>query len=153
MFIRPSHTMLAGVAVLAIACGGEQIVGSGPDEPGDEAPEDVETPEDVEEPPLDGDVDDADDAGASDDATGHAPDPGEDPDGAEASARELLGLSEDELEEDADTRVVRRGDEDLPGTMDLRPGRRNVELDDDGSGTYVVTRVVIESSEDELVVE
>lgn len=66
-----------------------------------------------------------------------------------------MGLPEEAIEEDAETRVVRRGDETLPGTMDLRPGRRNVELDDDGTGTFVVTRVTVEvpDGEDPLVVE
>jgi hypothetical protein len=70
-----------------------------------------------------------------------------------AEAEQLLGLPEDEVEEDERTRITRRGDEQLPGTMDLRPGRRNLELDDDGTGTYVVTRVVIELEGEDIVVE
>jgi hypothetical protein len=74
---------------------------------------------------------------------------------SEAAARALLGLPEDEVVEDADTRIVRRGEEEFPATMDLRPGRQNVELDDDGSGTFVVTRVIVEAPADQesIVVE
>lgn len=68
-------------------------------------------------------------------------------------AEQLLGTPEDQIEQDERTRIMRRGDEQLAGTMDLRPGRRNLELDDDGTGTYVVTRVVIEMDGDDLVVE
>lgn len=79
---------------------------------------------------------------------------GFDRDAQAADARELLGTPEDEIEEDGDTRITRRGDEEYPATMDLRPGRRNLELDDDGSGTYVVTRVIVETPDGEnLVVE
>lgn len=78
-----------------------------------------------------------------------------DRDQQEADARALLGLPEDEVEEDTDTRIVRRGDEQFPVTMDLRPGRQNVELEDDGSGTFVVTRVIVEAPGDQesIVVE
>jgi hypothetical protein len=67
----------------------------------------------------------------------------------------LLGVAEADVEQSAVVRVVRRGEEDLPVTMDLRPGRLNLELDDDGTGTFVVTRVVVEVPDDEdpLVVE
>lgn len=72
-----------------------------------------------------------------------------------ARAQELLGLPEGEIDESASLRIVRRGEEDFPVTMDLRPGRMNLELDDDGTGTYRVTRVVVEVPDDEdpLVVE
>lgn len=74
---------------------------------------------------------------------------------AEARARELLGLPESEVEEGPMQRIVRRGEEEFMVTMDLQPGRMNLELDDDGTGTYVVTRVVVETpgDEDPLVVE
>jgi hypothetical protein len=72
----------------------------------------------------------------------------------EAEARALLGRAEDEITEDEMTRVLRRGEEEFAGTMDLRPGRMNLELDDDGSGTYVVSRVTVEVSDgDPIVVE
>lgn len=66
----------------------------------------------------------------------------------EQAARDLLGRSADEIEEGRLTRIVRRGDEDFPATMDLVPGRLNVELDDDGTGTFVVTRIVAEVPDD-----
>ena len=69
-------------------------------------------------------------------------------------AESLLGRSEDAVEESATVRIMRRGDEQLLGTMDLRPGRLNLELDE-VDGEYRVTRVVVEvpDGEDELVVE
>lgn len=78
-----------------------------------------------------------------------------DRDRARERAEALLGLPEDEVEESRDTRIVRRGDEEFAVTMDLQPGRRNVELDEDDEGTYVVTRVEVEvpDGEDPLVVE
>jgi len=77
-----------------------------------------------------------------------------DQDAARDNARALLGLPEHSFEEAPMRRIVRRGDEHFVVTMDLRPGRQNVELDDDGSGTYVVTKVVIETMDgDNIVVE
>jgi hypothetical protein len=79
-----------------------------------------------------------------------------DRDAASAEAEALLGTPEDELEETPDRRIVRRGDEEFIVTMDLRPGRQNLELDDDGAGTYVVTRIVVETPEggdDNLVID
>ncbi|MEX2562986.1 MAG: hypothetical protein WD358_06990 [Nitriliruptoraceae bacterium] len=77
-----------------------------------------------------------------------------DEDAARDNARALLGLPEESFEESPMRRIVRRGDEHFAVTMDLRPGRQNVELDDDGSGTYVVTKVVIETMDgDNIVVE
>jgi hypothetical protein len=74
--------------------------------------------------------------------------------------REPEGLrrrrTEDDIEETPDRRIVRRGDEEFIVTMDLRPGRQNLELDDDGTGTHVVTRIVGETPEggdDNLVIE
>jgi hypothetical protein len=72
---------------------------------------------------------------------------------ARAEAKALLGRAESELQPGPNLRIVRRGDELFPVTMDLRPGRLNVELDDDGSGQYVVTRVVVEVPEGSIVVE
>lgn len=51
-------------------------------------------------------------------------------------ARELLGLPEEALPDDV--RVARRGDEYMALTMDLQPGRLNVELDERGDGFEVV---------------
>lgn len=63
----------------------------------------------------------------------------------EAAARRaasLLGAQEGDLPDDV--RVARRGDEELPLTADLVPGRLTVELDDDGTGKFVVVEVQIE---------
>jgi hypothetical protein len=79
-----------------------------------------------------------------------------DRDAARAEAEGLLGTPEDGIEQTPDRRIVRRGDEEFIVTMDLRPGRQNLELDDDSTGTYVVTRVVVETPEggdDNLVIE
>jgi hypothetical protein len=70
--------------------------------------------------------------------------PGFDRERERGEAQALIGVPESQLTERAELRIVRRGDESRPVTMDLRPGRKNVELDDDGSGRYVVTRVVVE---------
>src|SRR5690606_13181913 len=77
-----------------------------------------------------------------------------DADAVRAEAQALIGLPEAELEQSGSLRIVRRGDERLPATMDLRPGRKNVELDEDDDGRLVVTRVVVETPNgDNLVVE
>ncbi len=85
------------------------------------------------------------------------PPPEDEPFDAEASrelAERWLGVAEEDLEETVMLRVARRGEEFFPGTMDLRPGRFNVELDEDAEGVYRVTRIVIETEEGEsLVVE
>lgn len=83
---------------------------------------------------------------------------GFDPDLSPAQARSFLGVSEAEVEAAiADTvmvRIMRRGDEQFAGTMDLRPGRLNLELDPDEDGTYRVSRVVIETEDgSDLVIE
>lgn len=90
------------------------------------------------------------------DAVEPAPEPDEqeppvddfDRDQSIADAEALLGTAEDDLEEDTQTRIVRRGDEDLPVTMDLAPGRRNVELDE-VDGTWQVIHVMVEVPDDE----
>lgn len=94
-------------------------------------------------------ADSAGDAGATD---------GEDPlaefelDIVRAEAETLLGMNERDLEPNRMLRIVRRGEERFPATMDLRPGRMNVELDEH-AGAYVVTRVVVETPEGSEVVE
>lgn len=75
-----------------------------------------------------------------------------------AQARSFLGVSEDDVEvATADTvmvRILRRGDEQFAGTMDLRPGRLNLELDPDEDGTFRVSRVVVETEDGaDLVIE
>lgn len=78
-----------------------------------------------------------------------------DAEAARAEAEALLGTPEGEIEESPDLRIARRGEENFALTQDLVPGRMNVELDDDGTGTYVVTRVVVETPADQepIVVE
>ena len=83
---------------------------------------------------------------------------GFDPEASPAQARSFLGVSEDDVEVAiADTtmvRIMRRGDEQFAGTMDLRPGRLNLELDPDEDGTYRVSRVVVETEDGaDLVIE
>lgn len=79
---------------------------------------------------------------------------GFDRDAARAEAEALLGRPEAEIVESRELRIVRRGDERFAVTMDLRPGRKNVELDEDGDGRYVVTRVVVETPDgDNLAAE
>lgn len=68
---------------------------------------------------------------------------------ARANAQALIGLPEDAIEESTMRRIVRRGDEHFAVTMDLRPGRQNLELDNDSSGTYIVTKVIIETMDGE----
>jgi len=86
------------------------------------------------------------------------PPPTEDePFDAEASrelAERWLGVAEEDIEETVMLRISRRGEEFFPGTLELRPGRFNVELDEDDQGIYRITRIVIETEEGEsLVVE
>ena len=106
---------------------GEQGEGAGSELPAPEAPEEMEDPF--------GDFDREE---------------------ARERAESYLGVSEENIEEEPMVRVVRRGDEDYMVTMDLRPGRMNLELDDDGSGTYVVTRIMVETPEggdDNIIIE
>jgi hypothetical protein len=57
-------------------------------------------------------------------------------------ARATIGVAEDELE--PDVRIGRHGDEQFMLTEDYVLGRIIVELDDDGSGTFVVTQARVE---------
>lgn len=136
-----SRPLLVAVvlALVAVACGGTDDGApdlGAPQEPGAD-----------DGSPGDDDADADPDGEAGDGGAG----PGDVDEDAVAAARELLGLPEDEVVEDAETRIMRRGDEQLAGTMDLRPGRRNLELDE-VDGTYVVTRVTIETEDGEDIV-
>lgn len=135
-------TLVAGLALaLALAACGEAIepggdvagengAGEQRDSDGSETPP-PEAPEEMEDPFADFDRDEA-----------------------RERAEGYLGVAEDDIEEGEMVRIIRRGDEDYMVTMDLRPGRMNLELDDDGSGTYVVTRITVETPDgDDLVVE
>ncbi len=61
-----------------------------------------------------------------------------------AGARDLLGRSEADFTTNATLRIGRRGSESFALTEDYVLGRYTVELDDDGTGTYVVTKVIVE---------
>ena len=61
---------------------------------------------------------------------------------ARERARDQLGRPESDL--GPDVRVGRRGDEQMALTEDYVLGRITVELDDDGSGTVVVTQATVE---------
>ncbi len=78
-----------------------------------------------------------------------------DRDEARERARALLGLPESQVPESGTVRIARRGDERRALTMELRPGRCNVELDDDGANRFRVTRVSVEvpPGEEALVVD
>jgi hypothetical protein len=75
-----------------------------------------------------------------------------DPEASEELAEQWLGVAEEDIEETEMLRIARRGEEFFPATMDLRPGRFNVELDEDEDGTYRVTRIIIESDQGESIV-
>lgn len=60
-------------------------------------------------------------------------------------AASLLGTPEGDLPDDV--RVARRGDEQLPLTADLVPGRLTVDLDEDDGGSFVVTAVAVETED------
>lgn len=98
----------------------------------------VDTPMDPDESvssPADGGIDPAD--GDADFPT----------DAARQRAQALLGTPESELAVGADLRVGRRGDEQFMLTEDYVLGRITVELDNDGSGTFVVTQATVELPE------
>lgn len=65
---------------------------------------------------------------------------------ARSDARSLLGQPEDEaLEQGDDVRLGRHGDQERPLTFDLQPGRKTIATEDDGTGTYRVVEVVLET--------
>lgn len=77
-----------------------------------------------------------------------------DPEASRELAERWLGVVEEDVEETEMLRIARRGEEFFPATLDLRPGRFNVELDEDDDGVYRVTRIIIENDQGEsLVVE
>lgn len=77
---------------------------------------------------------------------------GFDPERSRELAEEYLGVAEEEVEETGMVRILRRGGERFAGTMDLRPGRLNLELDEDDDGVYRISRVVVETEEGEDIV-
>ncbi|MFA9428768.1 hypothetical protein [Egicoccus sp. AB-alg2] len=64
------------------------------------------------------------------------------PEAERETARAMVGLAEDELA--PDVRVGRRGGEQMMLTEDYVLGRKTVELDDDGAGTFRVVAVTVE---------
>lgn len=130
----PASLLLA--AVLLTACGGDDPAGgeTPSDEPGAAAGACLEGSPDCVDADLDGSP-----APAPDDL-------GFDLEAARRDARSLLGQSEDEvLELWGDVRVGRRGDESLPVTDDLVPGRKTIATEDDGSGVARVVEVVLDT--------
>lgn len=97
---------------------------------------------------LEGDPDcvDADlggDAGPGDDLGSDL-----DIDAARRDAESLLGeVEEDVLELWGDVRVGRRGDEEMMLTFDLQPGRKTIATEDDGTGTFRVVEVILETED------
>lgn len=75
-----------------------------------------------------------------------------DPEASRELAARWLGVAEEDVEETVMLRIARRGEESFPATMDLRPGRFNVELDEDEDGVYRVTRIIVESDQGESIV-
>jgi hypothetical protein len=63
---------------------------------------------------------------------------------AQRDAESLLGATEEDLEIWGDVRIERKGDEEFMLTMDLMPGRKTVQLDEDADGVYRVTSVTLE---------
>lgn len=63
---------------------------------------------------------------------------------ARRDAESLLGATEADLEVWGDVRIERKGDEEFMLTMDLVPGRKTVQLDEDADGVYRVTTVTLE---------
>lgn len=88
----------------------------------------------------DGTVSSPSDGGAVD-----PPSPGDEEYPSEAArerARAQLGTAEADLE--PDIRIGRRGDEQMMVTEDYVLGRITVQLDDDGTGTFIVTEATVE---------
>ncbi|WP_052667803.1 hypothetical protein [Nitriliruptor alkaliphilus] len=83
------------------------------------------------------------DAGAGDDVGFDI-----DIDAARQDAESMLGEPEDDvLERWEDVRLGRRGDEEMILTFDLRPGRKTIATEDDGTGTYRVVAVILETED------
>ena len=68
-------------------------------------------------------------------------------------AESLLGQSEEEvLEQWADVRVGRHGDEEMMLTEDYVLGRKTIATEDDGTGTFRIVEVTLELTDGPLVV-
>jgi hypothetical protein len=116
-------------ALLLPGCGGDGAVAASPADPGTGAAMCAPGHPDCQDTVVDDGADEPGSGEASDEEH-------------RAQARSLLGLREDELP--AQTRVARRGEEQMMLTEDYVIGRDTVELDDAGDGTFVVTAVTVE---------
>ena len=137
--------LLALGAVLA-ACGGTAgtpaVDQPARNDAADVPPEAGVCVEDVEE--IEECVDTDDGPGSSDDSGDGALDH----DAVILEAQSLIGESEQHLNEFwPEVRIGRRGDEEMMLTQDHVPGRMTAALEDDGTGTYRVVEVVVETDE------
>lgn len=139
--------LVAGVLLLT-ACGDDGDDAASPDAaaqvvdgPGGDAAAGtcLEGTPDCEDTPMDPDQPVS---GPADDGQPTGSDEGFATEEAREEARATLGRPEGEL--DTDIRIRRRGEESFMLTEDYVLGRITVELDDDGSGTYVVTSATVE---------
>jgi hypothetical protein len=154
---RPvTHNLLVVSLLLLTACGaadgdGPTDVGAGVEGPADDQAGDgadgaagacLEGEPDCVDADLGGDAGSGDGAGPPDgDLTF-------DLGSARRDAESLLGEpEEDVLELWDDVRVGRRGDEEMALTFDLQPGRKTIATEDDGTGTYRVVEVVLETED------
>ena len=70
-----------------------------------------------------------------------------------ADARSLIGRSEDAvLQESADVRLGRHGDDQFALTEDYVVGRKTIATEDDGTGTYRVVEVTVELTDGPLTI-
>ena len=68
-------------------------------------------------------------------------------------AESLLGQSEDEvLEQWADVRVGRHGDEEMALTENYVLGRKTIATEDDGTGTFRVVEVTLELTDGPMMI-
>lgn len=128
----PFLLAFGAAAVLLAGCGGADTAAATDDDPGQAAPGNAmcapDMPDCVDVVTDDG-MDDGSDTRPSDDTM-------------REQAQSLLGTPEGELP--ADVRIGRRGDEHMMLTEDYVIGRMTVALEDDGTGTFVVTEITLE---------
>jgi len=134
----------AGLVLALTACGNAADTGGSPDTGGDAGESADDAGGLAAGACLEGTVDcvDADLDGG--DLVDPIDDGGFDLDAARRDAESLIGATEEDLEIWGDVRIGRKGDEGYSMTMDLMPGRKTVELDEDAEGVYRVTLVTLE---------
>ena len=144
---RITPAVLLAAAFLA-ACGGSAGSRSGGDEAGVDQPSGtppaagmcVDAPEEIEDC-VDTIIED-------DTASDEPPDDAFDHDEVILEAQSLIGeAEEDVIEWWPQVWIGRRGDEEMMLTQDHVPGRMTVAVEDDGTGTYRVVEVVVETTE------